>query len=221
MKHNALVLCEFSDTVGFALRSQGFVVITNDLLPSEGDHWHIEGDCFEAIETCKEMFELASKTKLDLIVMHPPCTAIAVSGNSTYGRGMPKHEQRLASVEWTMALWEKAKQHANHVAMENPVNVLPLRATQFVQPYQFGHLEQKKTGFWLHNLPPLKDTNNVYEEMMTLPKNKRERIHYLPPSKDRWKIRSTTFSGIAEAIAKQWGDFVKKPNEFELERIEL
>ncbi|MDI3348883.1 hypothetical protein PIGBHMHK_00675 [Mycoplasmopsis arginini] len=75
----------------------------------------------------------------------------------------------------------------------------------YIQPYQFGHLEQKKTGLHLHNLPPLIETNNVYDEMMSLPKNIRERIHYLPPSPDRWKIRSTTFKGIANAMANQWG----------------
>tara|TARA_B000000441_G_C21449236_1_gene181096 strand:+ start:57 stop:449 length:393 start_codon:yes stop_codon:yes gene_type:complete len=123
---------------------------------------------------------------------------------------MPKHQERLEAIEWTMALWEKAKANADYVAMENPVNVLPVRATQFVQPYQFGHLEQKKTGFWLHNLPPLIETNNVYEDMMKLPKNKSERLHYLPPSEDRWRIRSTTFSGIADAIADQWGSYVEQ-----------
>ena len=76
----------------------------------------------------------------------------------------------------------------------------------YVQPYQFGHLEQKKTGLHLHNLKPLFETNNVYDEMMLLPKNVRERIHYLPPSPDRWKIRSTTFQGIADAFADQWGE---------------
>jgi hypothetical protein len=132
---------------------------------------------------------------------------------------MPKHQERLEAIEWTMALWEKAKAHADHVAMENPVNVLPVKATQFVQPYQFGHLEQKKTGFWLHNLPPLTETNNVYDDMMKLPKNKRERLHYLPPSEDRWRIRSTTFSGIADAIAEQWGGYVREP--FQLKRESL
>ena len=202
MKSKALVLCEFSDTVSSALRRRGFSVMSNDLLPSEGDpDLHIQGDCFDAIDLVGNV---------DLIVMHPPCTCIAVSGNSTYGRGMPKHQERLEAIEWTMALWEKAKANADYVAMENPVNVLPVKATQFVQPYQFGHLEQKKTGFWLHNLPPLIETNNVYEDMMKLPKNKRERLHYLPPSEDRWRIRSTTFSGIADAIADQWGSYVEQ-----------
>lgn len=93
--------------------------------------------------------------------------------------------------------------------MENPVGVLPrlgmIKPAQYVQPYQFGHMEQKKTGLWLHNLPELRPTNDVYEEMMKLPKNERERLHYLPPSPDRWKIRSTTFQGIADAMAAQWG----------------
>ena len=75
----------------------------------------------------------------------------------------------------------------------------------YVQPWQFGHMEQKKTGLHLHNLKPLIEEDNVYLEMMQLPKNIRERIHYLPPSKDRWKIRSTTYPGIAKAMANQWG----------------
>jgi len=195
-----LVLCEFSDTVSSAFRKRQFHVTSNDLLPSEGDpEFHIQGDCFEAMDKVG---------KVDLIVMHPPCTCIAVSGNSTYGRGMAKHEERLNSIQWTMKLWEKAKAHADHIAMENPVNVLPVKATQFVQPYFFGHPEQKKTGFWLHNLPKLEATENVFEQMMELPKNKRQRLHYLPPSADRWKIRSKTFPGLADAVADQWGRFI-------------
>ena len=69
----------------------------------------------------------------------------------------------------------------------------------------FGHPESKKTGLWLHNLPPLTETNNVKAEMDRLPKNQQQRLHYLPPSEDRWKIRSTTFQGIADAMADQWG----------------
>jgi hypothetical protein len=76
---------------------------------------------------------------------------------------------------------------------------------QYIQPYQFGHLEQKKTGLFLHNLAPLRETDNVYEAMMLLPKRERERLHYLPPSPDRWKIRSETYQGIANAMAQQWG----------------
>ena len=95
------------------------------------------------------------------------------------------------------------------VCMENPVGVLRrmggLHKPQFVQPYQFGHLEQKRTGLFLSGLPDLVPTRDVFDEMMKLPRNVRERLHYLPPSPDRWKLRSTTFKGIAEAMAEQWG----------------
>jgi hypothetical protein len=79
-----------------------------------------------------------------------------------------------------------------------------IKQSQIVQPWMFGHMEQKGTGLWLHDLPLLKPTNNVKEQMMLLPKNQRQRLHYLPPSKDRWKIRSKTYDGIAKAMAEQW-----------------
>jgi hypothetical protein len=92
--------------------------------------------------------------------------------------------------------------------MENPVGILPRLAglipAQYIQPWMFGHMETKKTGLWLHGLPVLSETNNVWWEAMRLPKRERQRLHYLPPSPDRWKIRSTTYQGIAEAMAAQW-----------------
>jgi hypothetical protein len=154
------------------------------------------GDCIPVI-----------KQGWDIIIMHPPCTALAVSGNAHYGKGMAKHNERLNSIQWTIKLFELAKQHAAvGVAMENPVGVLPIKATQYIQPYMFGHTEQKKTGLWLHGLPPLVETNNVYNAMMLLPRNQRERLHFLSPTLDRWKIRSTTYQGIADAMANQWGE---------------
>ena len=169
-----------------------------DLLPTDVDGPHHEGDVYDCL-----------KEDWDLIIAHPPCTALTVAGNSTYGEGQPKYNERLEAVKWTVDLWNTMVSKSPKVCMENPVGVLRrlggMHAPQFVQPYQFGHMEQKKTGLFLHGLPELKETNNVYEDMMELPKNVRERLHYLPPSKDRWKIRSTTFSGIAEAMADQWG----------------
>ena len=97
------------------------------------------------------------------------------------------------------------------IAIENPVmhkyakQIIGANFTQSIQPYQFGHPEQKRTCLWLKCLPPLKETKNVYNEMMELPDNQRQRLHYLPPSKDRALLRSKTFSGIAEAFADQWG----------------
>ena len=78
--------------------------------------------------------------------------------------------------------------------------------TQVIQPWMFGHTEKKATCLWLKNLPLLTPTNNVKEEMLLLPKNQQQRLHYLPPSKDRWKLRSTTYQGIANAMAEQWGE---------------
>ena len=83
--------------------------------------------------------------------------------------------------------------------------IIGVSQSQIIQPYQFGHMESKATCLWLDNLPLLVPTNNVKEEMMKLPKNKRERLHYLPPSPDRWKLRSLTYQGFADAMATQWG----------------
>jgi len=89
--------------------------------------------------------------------------------------------------------------------MENPVGVLPFKPAQYVQPWMFGHAESKKTGLWLHGLPKLNQTNNVKQEFDRLPKREQQRLHYLPPSADRWKIRSKTFQGLADAMSEQWG----------------
>ena len=196
---NVLVACEFSGTVRDAFLLLGHDAISCDLLPTESEGPHIQGDCIDAI----------TSRSWDLIIMHPPCTALTVAGNSTYGEGQPKYQVRLEAVDWTKRLWSLAVDNADRVCMENPVGVLPrlagLKPAQYVQPFMFGHTEQKKTGLWLHNLPPLVETHNVYEQMMLLPKNQRERLHYLPPSKDRWKERSKTYQGIANAMASQWG----------------
>jgi hypothetical protein len=98
------------------------------------------------------------------------------------------------------------------IAIENPImhkyakeRIGGVKQTQLVQPWMFGHMEQKATCLWLKNLPPLVPTDNVKAAMDALPDNQRQRLHYLPPSADRWKLRSTTFKGIAEAMAEQWG----------------
>jgi len=189
-----LIACEYSGKVREAFRDLGHDAWSCDLLPSDNlTDYHYTGDCWPVIAE-----------GWDLIIMHPPCTALAVSGNRWYGKGMPKHQDRLDSIEWTLALYEHAKKHAPRVAFENPVGVLPIKPTQYIQPYQFGHPESKKTGLWLHNLPPLVPTNDVEDVWRTLPKKEAQRIHMLPPSKDRWKIRSETYTGIAEAMASQW-----------------
>ena len=191
-----LIACEYSGVVREAFRKRGHDAWSCDLLPADdGSQYHFEGDCWPIIAQ-----------GWDLIIMHPPCTALAVSGNAHYGTGKPKNHMRAEAIEWTLSLYDHAKQYAPRVAFENPVGVLPVKPTQYVQPYQFGHPESKKTGLWLHNLPPLTDTN-------TLPKPERgywdnqtpSGQNKLAPSADRWKIRSTTYQGIADAMAEQWG----------------
>jgi len=198
-----LVACEYSGVVRDAFLIKGHDAISCDLLPTDSPGPHHQGDIIEYLNEFND-------GHFDLIIAHPECTKLCVSGNAHYGEGMPKHNERLDSVKWTMEFWRLAKSKSHAVCLENPVGVLcrmgGIVKPSYVQPYEFGHLEQKKTGLHLHNLPRLNSTNNVYHEMMKLPKNKRERIHYLPPSKDRWKIRSTTFKGIAEAMAEQWGE---------------
>jgi hypothetical protein len=190
-----LIACESSGTVREAFRKLGHNAWSNDILPADDNSpYHIEGDCVKAIKS----------RAWDLIIMHPPCTALAVSGNAWYGKHMPKHKKRLEAIEWTMNLWKLATSVCKRVCMENPVGVLPIKPTQYIQPYQFGHPESKKTGLWLHGLPKLEESDNVKEIFDSLPKKEQQRLHYLSPSKNRWKIRSKTFQGIADAMSEQW-----------------
>jgi len=193
-----LIACEYSGTVRDAFISKGHEAISCDLLPTDSPGPHYQGDVYGMLDE-----------EWDLIIAHPPCTCLTVAGNSTYGEGKPRYKERLDSVKWTVELWNRCKSMSDKVCFENPVGVLQrlgcMPKPNYVQPYQFGHPEQKKTGLMLHGLPPLVETNNVYDHMMTLPKRERERLLYLPPSPDRWKIRSTTFKGIANAMADQWG----------------
>ncbi len=197
-----LVGCEESGTVTNAFRKRGHEAHSCDLLPTRGNpDWHYR-QCVS---------EVVASQQWDLIILHPDCTAMSLAGNSTYGQGCPKHDQRLSQVDWTRALWDLAKSRSPRVALENPASVIfpPLRkagaVVQFVQPYEYGHPEQKKTGMALHGLPKLSPTADVYADMMRLPKNRRERIHYMPPGPHRKRDRSKTYQGIADAMANQWG----------------
>ena len=197
-----LVACEYSGRVRDAFLARGHDAVSLDVLPTDAPGPHIVADVVDYLEGVADL-------ALDLIIAHPPCTALTVAGNRTYGRGKDRHGDRLSQAAWTQGLWDLCCRKARRVAFENPVGVLSsmtaIPKPRFVHPWQFGHPEQKKTGLHLHNLPGLRPTRVVYDEMMRLPKNQRERLHYLPPSPDRWKIRSTTFQGIADAMAEQWG----------------
>lgn len=186
-----LIGCEESQEVCKAFRRKGHDAYSCDLQDCSGGHpeWHIKDDVMNVIPT--EMW--------DLIIIHPDCTAMAVSGNRWYGKGMPMNDKRNNQVKWTLSLWELAKKHSKRVALENPVSVIftHLPNVQYIQPWQFGHGETKKTGIALHNLPELMPTDIV--------EGREQRIWKMPPSKDRKKLRSKTYSGIANAIAEQWG----------------
>lgn len=201
---SVMVLCEYSGRVRDAFLDMGWDAYSCDLLPCESDVYdgrHYQMDAMDAMRT---------RPFWDLIIAHPPCTALAVSGNAWYGNGMPKNHLRHEAIEWTTKLWSEACQHSSSVCLENPVGVLGDwigKPAQYIQPWQFGHPEQKKTGLWLYGLDPLVETNNVKEEMESLPKCKQQRLHYLSPSEDRAKIRSLTYTGIAEAMAQQWGQW--------------
>lgn len=198
-----LIGCEESQTVTKEFRKLGFEAYSNDIIECSGGHpeWHLQMDIINALQI----------HNWDLVLIHLPCTKIALCGNSTYGAGMKKHTERIESIEWTKKVWDYACSVCELVAFENPKNVMGKyigKRTQAIQPFEYGHLERKETWLWLKGLPKLKPTNNVYDEIMKLPKAKRERIHYCSPGKDRGKIRSKTFEGIAKAIAEQWTEFM-------------
>ena len=145
----------------------------------------------------------------DLMIAHPPCTFLTNAGVTWLHRKPGRWEDMQDGAEFFKKLLNAP---IPLIAVENPImhkyaaEIIGRRQDQVLQPYMFGHLERKATCLWLKNLPQLKETNNVKEEMMKLPKNKQQRLHYLPPSKDRWKLRSTTYQGIADAMAEQWGN---------------
>lgn len=201
-----LIGCEYSATERDAFRVRGFDAWSCDLLPTDGDpRWHIKGDVRDAIRS----------RRWSLIILHVDCTAMGVCGNRHYGRGKPKHSERIAAINWTLDTWDIACAHADSVALENPASVIfPILRrdrgadVQYIQPWQHGHPEQKKTGLALRNLPRIVETDNVYDHMMTLPRKERERIHFMSPSADRGHERARAFPGIADAMADQWGSFI-------------
>jgi len=185
-----LIGCEESQVICKAFRLAGFEAYSCDLQPTRGNpEWHYRADIMQVIPL----------KKWGLIILHPDCTAMAVSGNRWYGVGMPLNHKRILAVEWTIKLWHLAIKHADRVALENPVSVVFkfLPNVFYLQPYEYGHGETKKTGFASHNLPPLVPTDNVT--------GREQRVWKMPPSATRKRDRSQTFLGIANAIVQQWG----------------
>lgn len=179
-----LVACEYSGTVRDAFALKGWDAWSCDLLPTDKTGKHYQGDVRDLLTQ-----------HWDLMVCHPPCTHLAVSGARYFAAKKASGVQDEA-LDFVRLLLDAP---IDRIALENPVSIISSRIRkpdQVIQPWQFGHGETKATCLWLKNLPPLHPTQIV--------EGREARIHRLPPSKDRWKIRSTTYQGIADAMADQW-----------------
>jgi len=180
-----LIACEFSGTVRRAFRALGHDAHSCDLLPAEdGSDNHIQLDARIA----------AINWDWDLMICHPPCTHLAVSGARWFKEKAKEQEEALQFVRDLLSA------PIPRIALENPISIISSRIRkpdQIIQPWQFGHGETKATCLWLKNLPKLIPTNIV--------EGREARVHRMPPGPDRWKERSRTFAGIAEAMAHQWG----------------
>jgi site-specific DNA-cytosine methylase len=185
MKKRVLVACEYSGLVRDAFSALGWEAISCDLLPSDTEGLHFQGDVRELLTQ-----------HWDLIIAFPPCTHLAVSGARWFKEKQADGRQQ-EGIDFFM-LFVNAK--CKYVAIENPIGIMSTKyrkPDQIIQPWQFGHGETKATCLWLKNLPNLTPTKIV--------EGREQRIWKLPPSPDRAKIRSKTYEGIAKAMADQWG----------------
>ncbi len=180
--------CEFSGAVRDAFSARGHDAMSCDLLPTERPGPHYQGDVFDVIDF-----------PWDLAIFHIPCTHSSVSG-ARHFEGKRLDGRQARGVSFFMEL---VRAPIPRIAIENPVCIMSRlyrEPDQIIQPWQFGHGETKATCLWLKNLPLLSPTDIV--------EGRDDRIHKLPPSPERWKLRSETYAGVAEAIAEQWGTWV-------------
>jgi site-specific DNA-cytosine methylase len=178
-----LVACEYSGVVREAFAARGHDAWSCDLLPSERGGQHIVGDVRQQL-----------RGGWDLMIAHPPCTHLAVSGARWFKH---KKDEQQAALDFVARLLLAP---IARIALENPISVISswIRPPdQVIQPWQFGHGETKATALWLKGLQKLVPTNVVA--------GREQRVHRMPPGPDRWKERSRTFEGIAAAMAEQWG----------------
>ena len=205
-----LVACEESQEVCKAFRALGHEAYSCDIQEPSGGHpeWHILGDALKAINggIITTMDGVKHDVgKWDLLIAHPPCTHLSVSGARWFAEGKNPLSLRYEAAAFFMRFVEG---DVPKIAVENPVSVMSTlyrKADQVIHPWQFGHPEEKSTCLWLKGLPMLEETENVKKEFLEKPKCERERLLCLSPGKDRAKIRSKTFPGIAKAMAEQWG----------------
>ena len=195
-----LVACESSGIVRDAFLSRGHDAWSCDLLPADtGSHRHVQDDALNVINA----------QQWDLLIAHPPCTYLCSSGLHWNKRVEGREEKTAQALEFVRALMGA---DIERIAIENPVGRIGSaisKADQYVQPYQFGHDASKRTGLWLKNLPLLKPTIYIEPRMVNGKPRWANQTdsgqNRLPPSVDRWKKRSETYSGIAQAMAEQWG----------------
>ncbi len=193
-----LVACEFSGIVRDAFLRRGHDAISCDLLPTESPGPHYQGDVFS--------FDLSG---YDLIIAHPPCTHLSVSGARWF---KDKQQEQKEAIDFFMYCINLP---CDKITVENPVCIMSTiyrKPDQYIQPWQFGHPETKKTGLWLKGLPLLQPSNIVEPKYIIGKDGKKySPVHYCSQwinKTERWKIRSKTYQGIAAAMAEQWGSLI-------------
>lgn len=193
-----LIACEYSGAVRDAFIRGGHEAMSCDLLPTDEPGPHYQGDLFDVIDY-----------PWDLAIFHPPCTHLSVSGSRHFeAKRMDGRQQAAVSLFMKIV---RLSRHIPRTAIENPVCIMSSlwrRPDQIIQPWMFGHGETKATCLWLKGLNPLVPSNIV--------EGREPRIHHMPPSPDRWKLRSATYPGIAQAMADQWGGNAAWPQQMEL-----
>lgn len=190
MKPRVLAGCEYSGRVRDAFTALGWDAWSCDLLPSDVPGQHYQGDIFDMLEQ-----------HWDLGIFFPPCTYLCSSGMHWTVRGLRDPQLTEDALEFVHLLMSA---DIEHIAVENPVGSISSRIRkpdQIIHPWQFGHGEQKKTCLWLKNLPLLIPTNVV--------PGREQKVWKMPPSSDRWKQRSITYQGVANAIASQWSEHIR------------
>lgn len=212
MTGRVLVACEFSGTVRDAFIALGVDAMSCDLLPTDRPGPHHQGDVRDVLGD-----------GWDLMIAHPPCTYLTNSANgSLYRETSPSGalvgpDRWKALIEGAVFFRDLLDADVPRVAVENPVmngyaaKIVGRRHNQLVQPFMFGHLESKGAALWLRNLPLLRPTHDRRDEAMALPAKERDRAHWRPPGADRWKWRSITYPGIAQAMAEQWSPLLAVP----------
>jgi len=195
-----LIGCEYSGRVRDAFLALGHDALSCDLLDTEASGPHYRGDIRDVLHY-----------PWDLAIFFPPCTDLCVSG-ARHFEAKRADGRQYASASFFMEL---ARAPIEKIAIENPVGIMSTlwrRPDQVIQPWQFGHGETKATCLWLRNLRKLKPTNIV--------EGREARIHRMPPGPDRWKLRSATYAGIADAMATQWGAAEQQPAASQMEMMD-